>query len=63
MFDGVGSARVGLDDVLRHLKQPNALQLSCAIELDPIVAAATQRALGQDGNRGTEPLHELLARD
>eukprot|EP00975_Prorocentrum_lima_P048703 10190593-Prorocentrum_lima.AAC.1 len=31
MFDGAGIARVGLDDILRHLGQPSTLQLSCCL--------------------------------
>eukprot|EP00975_Prorocentrum_lima_P035053 7366406-Prorocentrum_lima.AAC.1 len=47
LFDGAGIARLGLDDVLVHAGGSGTLVASMAAEVDPEIAAATQRALGE----------------
>eukprot|EP00975_Prorocentrum_lima_P058504 12272008-Prorocentrum_lima.AAC.1 len=64
LFDGAGIARLGMDDLLLHLGMPQALVVSMAVEIDPGIAAATQRALGPAACEGTTRLpHHLLARN
>eukprot|EP00974_Lingulodinium_polyedra_P095240 9228233-Lingulodinium_polyedra.AAC.1 len=42
LFDGSGMARVGLDDLLRRLRIPDALRASWFAEVDNILATAVE---------------------
>eukprot|EP00975_Prorocentrum_lima_P069040 12923961-Prorocentrum_lima.AAC.1 len=63
IFDGAGIARIGLDDLIRHIGHTAALQLSYAIEIDVTLSSATQRALGAEANPPVSPPHSILAQD
>eukprot|EP00974_Lingulodinium_polyedra_P075065 7274128-Lingulodinium_polyedra.AAC.1 len=47
LFDGSGMARVGLDDLLRRLRIPDALRASWFAEMDNNLATAVERSWDQ----------------